>query len=204
MRPAIISYTFQACFPTTAGATIGTSTAKTLRTWAFAAVFDPTGANLLYSTLFGDLNGLKGSTTTTSGGALATGMTVDSNGYFYLIGDTTAGKLPTTQGAVQPSGAPLDYSGSNVTAFRGFIAKFNPVTSASGASLAACTYLGGKTGNTSDYLSGIAIDSSGNIYVVGYTNSTRFSGDQRRVQYRLRAGWRHLRRRPCDQAQSIA
>ena len=71
-------------------------------------MFDPTGANLLYSTLFGDLNGLKTSTTTSRGDAWATGMTVDSGGYFYLIGNTTAGKLPTTQGAVQPSGAPLD------------------------------------------------------------------------------------------------
>ena len=169
--PCNLSYTFPACFPTTAGATIGTSAAQN-GTWAFAAVFDPTGANLLYSTLFGDLNGLKGSSTTSFGFVSATGTAVDSNGYFYMIGDTKAGKLPTTLGAFQSSSAPLDYSGSNVQAFRGFVAKFNPL--ASGASLAACTYLGGKTGNTSDYLNGIAVDSSGNIYVVGYTNSTDF------------------------------
>jgi len=172
--PCNLSYTFPACFPTTAGATIGTSAANNTTQWAFAAVFDATGANLLYSTLFGDLNGLKSSTTVTSGGTISAGMAVDSNGYFYLIGETTAGRLPATLGAFQPTSAPLDYSGSNVTAFRGFIAKFNPLTSASAGSLAACTYLGGKTGNTSDYLSGIAIDSSGNIYVVGYTNSTDF------------------------------
>ena len=168
---ASTAYTFRQCFPTTAGAIIAPTTVQNGQ-WAFAAVFDPTGANLLYSTLFGDLNGLKGSSTMTFGSAIATGLTVDSNGDFYLIGDTTAGRLPTTLGAVQPTAAPLDYSGSNVTAYRGFIAKFNPV--ASGASLAACTYLGGKTGNTSDYLSGIAIDSSGNIYVVGFTNSSDF------------------------------
>jgi hypothetical protein len=143
--PCNHSYSFPACFPTTAGAIIGTSAAQNTPQWAFAAVFDPTGANLLYSTLFGDLNGLKTSTTTTTGSAWATGMTVDSNGYFYLIGYTTAGRLPTTAGVVQPTAAPLDYSGSNVTAYRGFIAKFNPLTSASGTSLAACTYLGGKT-----------------------------------------------------------
>jgi len=77
-------------------------------------------------------------------------------------------------GAAQPSAAPLDYSSSNVTAYRGFIAKFNPVASPGGVLLAACTYLGGKTGNTSDYLSGIAIDGSGNIYAAGYTNSSDF------------------------------
>jgi uncharacterized protein (TIGR03437 family) len=168
------SHVFQACFPTTTGATIQTINANNVTNFCFAAVFDATGANLLYSTLFGDLNGLKTSTTTTSGGAWATGMTLDSNGYFYLIGYTTAGKLPTTVGAAQPSAAPLDYSGSNVTANRGFIAKFNPVTSPGGVLLAACTYLGGKTGNTGDYLSGIAIDGSGNIYAAGYTNSSDF------------------------------
>ena len=172
--PCNTSYVFQACFPTTTGATIQTINANNVTNFCFAAVFDPTGANLLYSTLFGDLNGLKTSTTTTSGGAWATGMTVDSNGYFYLIGYTKAGTLPTTVGAAQPSAAPLDYSGSNVTAYRGFIAKFNPVTSPGGVLLAACTYLGGKTGNTSDYLSGIAIDGSGNIYAAGYTNSSDF------------------------------
>jgi len=172
--PCNTSYTFQACFPTTTSATIQTINANNVTNYCFAAVFDPTGANLLYSTLFGDLNGLKTSTTTTSGGTWAAGMTVDSNGYFYLIGYTKAGKLPTTLGAVQTSAAPLDYSGSNVTAYRGFIAKFNSVTSSGGVLLAACTYLGGKTGNTSDYLSGIAIDSSGNIYAAGYTNSSDF------------------------------
>jgi len=174
VAPCNTSYLFQGCFPTTSGATIGTSAASNIPQWAFAAVFDPAGGNLLYSTLFGDLNGLKTSTTTSSGNALATAMTVDSSGYFYLIGETTAGKLPTTLGAFQPTGAPLDNTGSNVTAYRGFIAKFNPVTSTAGSSLAACTYLGGRTGNTSDYLSGIAIDSSRDIYAVGYTNSSDF------------------------------
>ena len=172
--PCNLSYSFPACFPTTAGATIATSNANNATQWAFAAVFDPAGVHLLYSTLFGDLNGLKGSATASSGGTMATGTAVDSNGYFYMIGDTKAGKLPTTLGAFQSSSAPLDYSGSNVTAFRGFVAKFNPLASASAGSLAACTYLGGKTGNTSDYLNGITIDSSGNIYVDGYTNSTDF------------------------------
>lgn len=171
-NPCNASYAFQACFPTTAGATIPTSTANNVTNFCFAAVFDPAGANLLYSTLFGDLNGVK--TTTSAGETMATGITVDSNGYFYLIGNTKAGKLPGTSGAYQPVGAPLDGTGTFVTAYRGFIAKFYPVTLNTGAYLAACTYLGGKTGNTSDYLSGIIVDSNGFVYVVGYTNSTDF------------------------------
>jgi uncharacterized protein (TIGR03437 family) len=169
-NPCNTSYVFQACFPTTAGATVSASGANNVTNFCFAAVFDSAGANLLYSTLFGDLNGVK--TTRSAGETMATGITVDSSGNFYLIGNTKAGKLPTIQGAVQPSGTPLDVTGTYLTAYRGFIAKFSPVTP--GASLAACTYLGGKTGNSSDYLSGIAIDNSGNIYVVGYTNSTDF------------------------------
>jgi uncharacterized protein (TIGR03437 family) len=61
-----------------------------------------------------------------------------------------------------------------VTAYRGYIAKFNPVTSPGGASLAYATYLGGKTGNLGDYLTSIAIDSSNNIYVAGFANSPDF------------------------------
>jgi uncharacterized protein (TIGR03437 family) len=74
---------------------------------------------------------------------------------------------------VQPTGVPLDTTGTYVLGSRGFIAKFAPVTSAGGVTLAYATYLGGQT-NNSDYISGIAIDSSSNAYVVGYTNSKDF------------------------------
>lgn len=164
------SYAFQSCFPTTNGAVIGgNATGGRSPQYAFVAAFDPTGAHLLYSTLFGNLYFDAG-----NGDTWATGVTVDPNGYFYLVGETQAAKLPTTAGVIQPNGVPLGSTGTYVQAWRGFIAKFNPVTSSSGASLAYATYLGGKTGNTSDYISGIAIDSASNAYVVGYTNSTDF------------------------------
>jgi uncharacterized protein (TIGR03437 family) len=99
---------------------------------------------------------------------------VDANGYFYLVGETEASTLPTTAGVVQPTGAPLGNPANALQIWRGFVAKFNPVTSAGGASLAYATYLGGKTGNTGDYVSGITIDSSSNAYIVGYTNSPDF------------------------------
>ena len=167
------SYAFQSCFPTTSGAVIGgNATGGGSPQYAFVAVFDPTGAHLLYSTLFGDLNGF--ACTSGCGGTYATGVAVDANDYFYLIGNTQGGKLPTTLGVVQPTAGPLGSTGGYLQSWRGFIAKFNPVTSAGGATLDYCTYLGGHTGNTSDYLSGIAIDSVGNAYVAGYTNSTDF------------------------------
>jgi uncharacterized protein (TIGR03437 family) len=165
-----ISYTFQSCFPTTSGAVIGgNATGGGSPLYAFVAVFDPTGAKLLYSTLFGNLYFNAG-----NGDTNATGVTVDPNGYFYLIGNTTAGKLPTTAGVVQSTSAPLGSTGTYLQAWRGFIAKFNPVTSAAGASLDYCTYLGGQTASLGDYISGIAIDSAGNAYIAGYTNSPDF------------------------------
>jgi uncharacterized protein (TIGR03437 family) len=168
------SYTFQGCFPTTSGAVIGgNTTGGRSPQYAFVAAFDSTGAQLLYSTLFGDLNGF--SCTNGCGATWGTGVAVDRNGYFYLVGETMAGKLPTTAGVVQPTAAPLDPQyGVYSLNWRGFIAKFNPVTSASGASLAYATYLGGQAKTGGDYISGIAIDSASNAYIVGYTNSKDF------------------------------
>jgi len=170
------AYKFQSCFPTTSGAVIGGNrTTGGSPQYAFVAAFDPTGAHLLYSTIFGDLNGIPPGGPITAGGATwGTGVAVDANGYFYLVGETQAGKLPTTVGVVQPSGAPLDGTDTYLLASRGFVAKFTPVTSANGVTLAYATYLGGQTANTSDYISGIAIDSTGNAYIAGYTNSSDF------------------------------
>jgi uncharacterized protein (TIGR03437 family) len=166
-------YSFPSCFPTTGGAVIGgTQPIGGDPQFAFVAVFDPTGAHLLYSTLYGDLNfkcinGCGGDT-------YATAVAVDQNGDFYLAGETRAGNLPTTAGVIQPIGGGLDPNKVYLQSWRGFIAKFNPVTSAGGVTLAYATYLGGQTANTGDYISGIAIDSASNAYLVGYTNSTDF------------------------------
>ena len=166
-------YTFQSCFPTTNGAVIGgAQPVGGDPQFAFVAAFDPTGAQLLYSTLFGDLNFQ--CTIGCGGDTYGTGIAVDASGYFYLVGETMASNLPTTAGAIQPTGAPLGNPPTYVQNWRGFIAKFNPVTSAGGVTLAYSTYLGGKTGNTGDFISGITIDSASNAYIVGYTNSRDF------------------------------
>ena len=160
-------------FPTTSGAVIGgTKPAGGDPQFAFVAAFDPTGAQLLYSTLFGDQNFQ--CVISCGGQTYGTGVAVDANGYFYLVGETSASTLPTTAGAYQPTGAPLGNPATYVQAWRGFIAKFSPVTSASGASLAYATYLGGHTQALGDYISGITIDSASNAYIVGYTNSPDF------------------------------
>ena len=163
------AYTFQSCFPTTNGAVIpGSRSIGGANQDAFIAAFDPTGAELLYSTLFGDLDIASGGTT------WGTGVAVDANGYFYLVGETIAGNLPTTAGVIQPTAAPLDNSGVYVLAYRGFVAKFSPIGSAGGVSLAYATYLGGQTQTGFDYVSGVAIDGASNAYIAGYTNSPDF------------------------------
>jgi uncharacterized protein (TIGR03437 family) len=161
----------QVCFPTTSGAVIGGNQTASSAQYAFVAAFDPTGAHLLYSTAFGSLdfkcaNGC--------GDTYGTGVAVDANGYFYLVGATQDGMLPTTAGAYQTSGAPEYPTGSLLEAWRGYVAKLNPVTSPGGASLAYATYLGGHTANLGDFISGITIDSASNAYIVGYTNSSDF------------------------------
>ena len=107
-----VAYSFQACFPTTGGAVIsGDKTGGGSPQYAFVAAFDPTGGQLLYSTLFGDhlnFNGI----TAAAAIRMATGVTVDPNGYFYLVGETQAAKLPTTAGVIQPNGCSFGQHGN--------------------------------------------------------------------------------------------
>ena len=99
-------------------------------------MFDAAGANLLYSSLFGGNGSQAGNEHPTFG----SGVAVDSSGNFYLVGTTGSNQIPVTPGAFQTTyyGNPKPGFG---TSTRGFVAKFNPVSS--GASLAYATYLGG-------------------------------------------------------------
>ncbi len=168
-------YVYPSCFPTTTGAVISDpDLGGAPPYYSFASVFDPTGSQLLYSTLFGDLNGL--ATGPGSAGATqATGVTVDVNGNFYLVGYTQAGKLPTTPGVVQPTSGPMQVGTNALYAWRGMVAEFYPIAPGGGSSLAYATYLGGLTNVSSeDPISGITTDTEGNIYVVGNTNGGDF------------------------------
>jgi len=100
---------------------------------------------IIYSTFLGSFS-------------VGNGITVDDDGNAYVIGGISSGALPTTVGAVQtvPGGSE-----------DAFVTKLN----STGTSLIYSTYLGGSN---SDLGNGIAIDSSGNAYVTGFTNSTNF------------------------------
>ncbi len=114
---------------------------------AFVAKLDATGSTLVYATYLGG-----------SGFDRATGLALDSSGNAYVVGSTGSSDFPTTKGAFKTT------AGGNGDAF---VAKLN----ASGSTLAYSSYLGGSG---ADFGQGIAVDSSGNAYVTGSTESTNF------------------------------
>ena len=83
----------------------------------------------------------------------------------YLTGTTNSTDFPTAGSAIQTAGG-----GSNIVS--GFVLELNPGLSSGTSSLVYSTYLGGTTGNQS--ANGIALDSGGNIYVIGTTKATDF------------------------------
>ena len=118
---------------------------------AFVTKLNPFGAGLDYSTYLGG-------TRSDEGFAIA----VDTGGNAYVTGDTDSTDFPTTTGAFQTViGSPAEFVGD------AFVTKLN----ATGSALSYSTYLGG---DGSDQGNGIAVDTSGNAYVTGFTGSTNF------------------------------
>jgi hypothetical protein len=114
----------------------------------FITKFSPAGNTLVYSTYLGgsDLDE-------------AFGIAVDASGSAYITGKTRSNDFPTVN-AFQPT-----FGGGNEDAF---VAKINPA----GSALVYSTYLGGS--GSEGNLSRIALDSAGDAYVVGSTDSTDF------------------------------
>ena len=95
-----------------------------------------------------------------SGADDATDIAVDAAGSVYLVGHTTSSNFPVAS-AFQP-----EFHGS-ISIPDLFVTKLSPA----GDSIVYSTYLGGS-GN--DFGLGIALDSTGNAYVTGYTGSPDF------------------------------
>jgi len=132
-------------FPTTPGA-FQTTYANT-----FIIKLNATGSGLVYSTYLGG-NGYN------YGGSYGYGIALDNSGSAYVTGYTSSTNFPTTVGAYQTT---LDGDRD------AFVTKLN----ATGSGLVYSTYLGGSG---DDEGTGIALDSSGNVYVTGYTGSANF------------------------------
>jgi len=114
---------------------------------AFVVKLSSTGSTLTYATFLGGTAGEEGYS-----------ISVDSTGNAFVSGSTYSSDFPTTPGAVDTVyGGDLDV----------YVTKLNPA----GNALIYSTYLGGSSGNNG---LGSAVDSSGNAYVVGSTNSVDF------------------------------
>ena len=123
----------------------------------WAARISAAGDHLDYSTYLGG----------SSGESLAN-IAVDPAGYATLAGTTDSANFPTTASAYQPvfGGGLCGSAGFDQrSCYDGFITRLAP----DGSSLIYSTYLGG--GND-DQARGVAVDSAGNAYIVGYSYST--------------------------------
>jgi hypothetical protein len=118
-------------------------------------VIDPT---LVYSTYYGGTSYDSGR-----------GMAIDSQGNAYIVGATSSGDLPTTQGSLRP-GAPVGLP--NTTLSTGYLAKFN----STGTQLIYATYIGGSALNPIGFnqANAVAVDAGFNAFITGSTNSTDF------------------------------
>jgi Beta-propeller repeat len=128
--------------------------AFTILTDVFVAQLSPSGSALVYSTYLGGSNGF----------AVGRAIAIDSLGEAYVTGDTDATDFPVTPGAFQTTCGGCSLLTGVTDAF---VTKLNPT----GSALVYSTYLGGAG---YDFGYGIAVDSSGDAYVTGVTESTNF------------------------------
>jgi hypothetical protein len=114
---------------------------------AFVAKLKPSGEAILYSTYIGG-----------AGDDLSNSIAIDTAGNAYIVGTTASVDFPTTIGAFEEN---------QQGAQDAFVSKLDPF----GDTFIYSTYLGGSG---DDFGNGIAVDSSGNAYVTGTTQSGDF------------------------------
>ena len=127
-------------YPTTAGAF---DTSANGGEEVFVTKLNPTGSALVYSTYLGG-----------SGSDQSRALSIDVAGNAFIVGNTSSSSFPTTAGAFDTS-----INGSTDA----FVTQLN----AAGSALIYSTFLGGSSGETG---LAIAVDTSGDAVVTGYTS----------------------------------
>jgi hypothetical protein len=115
---------------------------------AFVTKLNAAGTAFVYSTYLGG-----------NGNEQARGITVDSSGSAYVVGQTDSTNFPVANAFKATIGS----NGGDI-----FVTKLN----AAGTALVYSTYLGG--GDSAEFGQSIAVDSAGNAYVTGSTFSTDY------------------------------
>ncbi|HEV2348695.1 MAG TPA: SBBP repeat-containing protein [Terriglobia bacterium] len=151
----VTGYTVSTDFPTVnafqsayGGGNCGSPSSPTPCYSAFVAKLNPAGSALVYSTYLGG-----------AGNDIASGISVDSLGAAYVVGSTSSTNFPITRSSLQGA-----YGGG---VYNAFVTKLNPA----GNTAAYSTYLGGSG---EDHGAAIAVDSTGDAFVTGFTVSTNF------------------------------
>ncbi|MFZ3216588.1 MAG: SBBP repeat-containing protein [Candidatus Acidiferrales bacterium] len=134
-----------ATFPTTPGA-FQTTFGGPSGDDAFITALNSGGSALVYSTFLGGTNE-----------DYAGGIAIDSTGNAYVTGQTMSANFPVKSAYQQSLNGTAD----------AYVAKLNP----SGTALLYSTYLGGSADDDGD---AIAVDSVGNAYATGLTQSSDF------------------------------
>jgi len=140
----VVGYTKSPDFPTYLGPYTSPAANITQYSDGFITKIDASGTGLLYS-------GYLGGTSTD----LVNSVALDSSGRAYVCGTTESSNFPTKTGPDTTHNGQQD----------AFVAR----VAASGASLDWSGFIGGTNDDVGSW---IALDSSGNAYVVGYTSST--------------------------------
>jgi sugar lactone lactonase YvrE len=173
----VSGYTFSANFPVTANSyqQVNHGTAN-LAANAFVSKLNATGTGLAGSTYLGGTGrtiGGNGDLDIFDNGDDGLGVALDASGNAYVIGITSSTDFPTSTGAYQTTNNAAANLGTNV-----FVSKLDPTLS----TLMYSTYIGGSgiastagaSGGVGDFGTGIAIDTAGNAYITGATESRDF------------------------------
>lgn len=152
------------------GSLTGTAgAAVTAGSGAFVAKVNAAGSGLVYLTLIGSGSGLPGGGPPSffAPANLVYSIAADAAGEAYITGNTNDPNFPATPGAFQTTLPGGMAAGPITPPSSAFVAKLSPT----GSSFLWATFLGGTS---FDYANSIAVDSSGDAWVSGTTESADF------------------------------